>query len=97
MKLYNDLYKVQIDEELIKQLKPKKYYIVTNYITQGQYGVELNGLFKKYFDGLNVERWYVRSNSSGIWFETQYLTKENAEILANRLNADGLLNKLVEE
>jgi N-acetylmuramoyl-L-alanine amidase len=75
----------------------KKYYVVTNYIPQGTYGIELNALFDKYFTGLDITRWYARSNANGIWIETQYISMENAKILADRLNADGLLYRTVEE
>jgi hypothetical protein len=75
----------------------KKYYVVTNYLPQTKDGVELNAIWYKYFTGLSIDRWYAKSNEKGIWIETQYMTKENAQALADRLSKDNLLWKLVEE
>jgi hypothetical protein len=82
-------------EEVKNYGKNKKYYIVTNYLPETKYGVELNAIYKKYFSSL--DRWYLRRNEKGIWVETQYLSKDEAEVLADKLKADGLLWKLVEE
>lgn len=76
---------------------PTKFYVVTNYLLQGEWGVELNTLWYKYFTGLGVERWYVKSNEKGLWLYSQYMSKENAQTLADRLKKDGLLYQLVSE
>lgn len=76
---------------------PTKFYVVTNYLPQGQYGLELNGLWYKYFANLGIDRWYIKSNAKGLWIETQYMTQQNAQILADKLKVDGLLYQLVSE
>lgn len=61
----------------------KKYYVVTDYIPQLQYGIEWNGFKSKYFN--DIDRMYIKSNEKGIWVETQYLSKEKCEELKKRL------------
>jgi N-acetylmuramoyl-L-alanine amidase len=75
----------------------KKYYVVTDYIPAGEYGIELNSLWNKYFYGLGIERWYLRTNAKGAWIETQYMDRDKAQILADRLKVDNLLWELKEE
>lgn len=77
--------------------KNKKYFIITNYLPKSEYGVELNALWAKYFEGLNITRWYLDSNEKGAWIETQYMDKDKAQILADRLKFDNMLWELVEE
>jgi N-acetylmuramoyl-L-alanine amidase len=82
-----------IDPSIVRTYK--KYYVVTNYIPQGQYGIELNALKAKYF--ADLERIYLKTNEKGAWIETQYLPKEAAEDLSAKLKADNILWELVEE
>lgn len=92
-----DDFRAAVQEEVNKMLKPKKYYVVTNYIPPGKYGIELTELYNKYFSGLDIERWYLKSNENGAWIETQYMDKDKAHVLAERLKTDNLLWKLKEE
>jgi N-acetylmuramoyl-L-alanine amidase CwlA len=90
-----DMFRKEVQDMINEMVKPKKYYIITNYIPQGEYGVEINSILKKYFDGL--ERVYIKQNQTGIWIESQYISKELAQIIADKLSDDELLWKLVEE
>lgn len=90
-----DQFREAVQEEINKMLKPKKYYVVTNYLPSTQYGVEFNALYQRYFTG--VGRIYLQNNINGICIETQYLSKDAAERLAERLKQDNLLWELVEE
>jgi N-acetylmuramoyl-L-alanine amidase len=90
-----DMFRDAVQAEINSMLQPKRYYVVTNYIPQGQYGIELNALETKYFAAL--ERIYMKSNATGMWIETQYLSKEAAQTLADLLKQDNLLYQLVEE
>lgn len=73
----------------------KKYYVVTNYIPAGQYGIELFDVINRYFKDL--QRIYMKSNATGMWIETQYLPKESAYALGDVLKNDNLLWSVVEE
>jgi N-acetylmuramoyl-L-alanine amidase len=90
-----DMFRAEVQAEINSMLRPKKYYVVTNYIPAGEYGIEINSLKSKYFSDL--ERIYMKSNPTGMWIETQYLSKEAALALADLLNKDNLLYQLVEE
>lgn len=66
----------------------KKYYIVTDYIKPGyresgdeSYGVDMEYV-QSYFPDIRI---YVKSNEKGIWFETQYLSKEKCQELKESL------------
>lgn len=63
-------------------------YVVTNYLPEGQYGVEINAIIKKYFSEL--DRLYVRSNDTGIWIETQNMPEDKANSIAQSLKSDNL-------
>ena len=63
-------------------------YVVTDYLPEGKYGVEINAIIKKYFSGL--DRLYVRSNDTGIWIETQNMSEEKANSIAQSLKDDNL-------
>lgn len=92
-----DEFRAAVQDEVNRMLKPKKYYVVTNYIPHGEYGIELTELYNKYFSGLDIERWYLKSNEKGAWIETQYMDKDKAYVLAERLKTDNLLWELKEE
>jgi N-acetylmuramoyl-L-alanine amidase len=85
-----------IDTTILKEAS-KKYYVVTNYIQPGKYGIELISLWNKYFYDLGIERIYLETNEKGTWLETQYMDKGKAQMLADRLKADNLLWELKEE
>jgi hypothetical protein len=57
--------------------------------------VEFISLYNKYFTGL--DRIYIRQNTKGVWIETQYLQKDAAEALAEKLKVDNLLWEMVVE
>jgi N-acetylmuramoyl-L-alanine amidase CwlA len=86
-----------VQDMINKMIAPKKYYVVTNYLPPEKYGIELNSLWNKYFFDLDIERWYLKSNEKGAWIETQYMDKDKAQILAERLRTENLLWELVEE
>jgi N-acetylmuramoyl-L-alanine amidase CwlA len=90
-------FRIEVQNMINKMLAPKRYYVVTDYIPPGKYGIELNSLWNRYFTGLDIERWYLKSNEKGVWIETQYMPKDKAQALADRLKADNLLWELVEE
>ncbi|MEG0774818.1 N-acetylmuramoyl-L-alanine amidase [Clostridium sp.] len=77
----------------INKVEEKKFYVVTKYINQSNYGLEINGLIKKCF--MDIDRIYVKSDAKGLWIETQYLAKEKAMVLKDRL--DNLFYSVVEE
>lgn len=84
-----------IAEGIAGQTIQGKYYVVTNYLPATEYGVEFNTLYQKYFTGTG--RIYLKSNDKGIWLETQYLSKEAAQVLADKLKQDNLLYEMVVE
>lgn len=69
--------------EKFKQMKALQPYVVTDYIPTDNYSLEVNQFIKKYF--YDIDRVYIRSNSVGIWIETQYLSKEKCLELKTRL------------
>ena len=73
----------------------KKYYIITNYLDEGEHGVEINNIIKKYFGGL--DRIYIRRNDKGIWIETQYLSYDLGMNITAKLKEDNLLWNLASD
>lgn len=72
-----------IDPNIVKEEKPKKYWLVTNYIPTGEYGFEVKAFLDKYFK--DVTGVYIRSNATGMWVETCYLPIEKCQELKTRL------------
>lgn len=68
-----------------QSLVTKKYYIITNYLKgayDGYDGVDIKNILDSYFSDVKC---YIRSNSKGIWIETQYLSKLKCEELKKAL------------
>lgn len=66
----------------------KKYYVVTNYIRPGyresgdvDCGIDIEYV-QAYFPGIRI---YAKHNEKGIWFVTQYLSREKCEELKKSL------------
>lgn len=62
----------------------EKGYVVTNYLKpayNGYDGVMVND-YMKYFEGYN---WYFRSNSKGMWIETQCMSISECNKIKNKL------------
>lgn len=75
---------VEKDVQVVQE-KPKKYWIVTDYIPQGEYGVEIKSILSKYFHDIQGGI-YVRTNyTKGMWIETCYLPLEKCNELKERL------------
>jgi N-acetylmuramoyl-L-alanine amidase len=70
-----------------------KNYIITNYLPETEYGIEIVSIIQKYFP--EAQRLYLKNNSKGIWIETQYFDRTTAEKVANRLKADNLFWDLI--
>lgn len=62
--------------------KPKKYYIVTNYLNEDSKGYINMEDIVSIFEGI---RFYLRYNPKGVWGESQYLDKEKCEELRGKL------------
>lgn len=56
-------------------------WIVTQYLPYGEWGVYLPSIMK-YFEGINC---YLMADNKEIWFDTQWLNKEECEDLKNSL------------
>ena len=68
-----------------QSLVTKKYYIITNYLKgayDGYDGVDIKNILDSYFSDVKC---YIRSNSKGVWIETQYLSKSKCEELKKAL------------
>lgn len=81
--------RVEKDVEIVKetpiQEKPKKYWVVTDYLPQGEYGLAIKDVMSKYFHDIQGEL-YIRTNDTkGQWIETCYLPLEKCEELQTRL------------
>lgn len=62
----------------------KKYYVVTNYLQKDKDGyVDINYVLSF----LKDTKCYLKSDSKGIWIETQYLTLEQCNSLKERLGS----------
>lgn len=70
-----------------------KNYIITNYLPETEYGIEIVSIIQKYFP--EAQRLYLKKNSKGIWVETQYFDRTTAEKVAIRLKADNLFWDLI--
>ncbi|WP_321994843.1 N-acetylmuramoyl-L-alanine amidase [Clostridium butyricum] len=63
-----------------------KGYVITNYLPsayEGYEGIDINYVLS-YFQGIKC---YVRSNSKGIWIETQYMDMNKCNELKNKLGS----------
>ncbi|SHE62710.1 N-acetylmuramoyl-L-alanine amidase [Clostridium fallax] len=56
-------------------------WIITQYLPYGEWGVYLPSIMK-YFEGINC---YLMADNKEIWFDTQWLNKEECEDLRNSL------------
>lgn len=73
------------DFKILKQIEDtKKYYVVTNYLPKDEDGY-LDISYALSF--LNDTKCYLKSDSKGIWIETQYLTLEQCNCLKNSLGS----------
>lgn len=79
---------LKIDKDvqtIVIKEKPKKYWVVTDYIPQGKYGIEVKEVISKYFYDVPGGI-YVRTNATqGLWIETCYLPLAKCEELKARL------------
>lgn len=74
-----------IDPSIVKEEKPKKYWVVSDYLPQGTYGIEVKEVISKYFYDVPGGI-YVRTNTTqGLWIETCYLPLEKCNELKARL------------
>lgn len=95
MKLYDEEKVANAIVYAITGQAPKSnnhYYVVTNYLPQN---TDVILMCKHYFPGL--DRVFIKHNPTGFWAETQYVTKEVADTIANKLKADNLLYRVVTE
>lgn len=90
MNLYNEdkvanaiVYAITGQTTIIQDNKPKKYWVVTNYIPKGEYGFPVKKLINDYFK--DIPEVYINNNSTGSWIETCYLPKEKCEELKIRI------------
>lgn len=65
----------------------RKYYVVTNYLSsawEGYAGIDINSILNTYFVGTKV---YLRSDTQGIWLETEYLDYNKATEIKVKLGS----------
>jgi uncharacterized protein YraI len=72
-----------VQTTIIQDNKPKKHWVISNYIPTGEYGFEVKAFLDKYFK--DITGVYIRSNSTGMWAETCYLPIEKCQELKTRL------------